>query len=63
MQVKPSITKSLKERRVVLAKRADDNRAKLTVMETETVKLRAAIAEDEAEIEDIKEFLNQPTEE
>jgi len=63
MQIKPTIVKTLTERKTVATGQAEDLRAKLVARETEDAATRKTLAELDAEIADIDEFLSQPTEE
>lgn len=63
MKIKPTITKSLNDRKIVLTRQAEDLRSQLGVSEFEDNLRRRTLAELEAEIADIDEFLSAPTEE
>lgn len=63
MQVKPSITKTLTERKTLLSGTATALREKLVASEAEDAATRKTLAEMDAEIADIDEFLSAPVEE
>jgi len=63
MQIKPTITKSLTGRKMILGKRAEELTALATANESAATDQRKEVAELEAEIADIDELLSGPAEE
>lgn len=62
MEIKPSIQKTLEERKAISVIQAESIRTELVASETENAAKRKTLAELDAEVADIDEFLGAPKE-
>ncbi len=62
MELKPTITKSLNDRKVILKSKAEAIQTNLAEMETRTAALRKELEDAQTELADIDELLSAPPE-